>query len=166
MVKRFAFSRTHAIIGFMPNLKKASQMTEDKRINQRLQAYWEELRGQRPYPKETEIDPEAIADIWESCFLVNVQEGSKYTYLGQSLIEAYGDDLNDKEVCERLVYPSNSGIALKFQEVVDSKGAVVDEGEFINKKNLLIKYRSCMLPLGDEAGEVGFIIGGMKWRAY
>ena len=71
---------------------------ESKRGHERLISYWEALKGDRAFPEETDIDTEAISDLWESCFLLNTQKegdgGYHYEFMGPSLIEAYGADLN------------------------------------------------------------------------
>ncbi len=154
----------------MSNLLKV----QNKRINERLLFYWEELKGERPFPSEGEIDPEAIEDIWDSCFLVRVEDiqateaGYKYTYLGQDLVEAYGDDLQNKEICEKLIYPTNMSLVHKFEEILETKQPAIEEAGFTNTKNQEIRFRSCMLPLSKDSksSEVAYIIGGMKWKAY
>lgn len=144
----------------------------EKRINEKIQSYWESMKGDRAFPKEADINPEDIEDIWDSCFLVHVDphkddQEFKYTYLGQSLVEAYGDDLNNREICERLVYPSNMSLVHKFKEIIATKAPVTEDSEFTNTKGMLIKFRSCMLPLGKEDdSSVQYIIGGMKWKAF
>ncbi len=141
---------------------------ESKRINEVLRAYWDELRGVRPYPMESEIDIDALEAIWDSCFLVTHTEKGDfvYTYLGRSLIEAYGGELDEKEICERLVFPSSAPLADKFNEVIGDGVPVVEEGEMVNTRNMIVRYRSVLLPLAREGGEVGYIIGGMKWKEY
>lgn len=147
-----------------------SNYREKKRINELLQVYWEELRGNRPFPLEKEINIEDLENIWDSCFVVKVDpelpdQPFTYTYLGDSLIEAYGSD-NERDICERLVFPSSMSLVHKFQEVLEKKAPVTEESEFINARNALIKYRSSILPLGDKEGHIGFLIGGMKWKAF
>jgi len=151
----------------------ATTGTEGKhqRINERLKDYWEELRQGRVYPSEREIDPNVIQDIWDACFLIRVngdvsKKGFKYTYLGLSLIEAYGDDLTGLDVCDRLVSPTSEQMSKKIHEVMESTKPVMDDSSFTNRKNMLVKYRSVMLPLGSSPEEVDYIIGGMKWKAY
>lgn len=143
----------------------------ERRINERLLSYWEELKAERPFPAEAEIDPDELADIWDSCFLVQVgaraaQGGYKYTYLGPSLIEAYGDDLTNHEVSSHLIALSNPHLVQHFDEVARTAKPLVVESEFTNLKNMIVKYRSCMLPLGTLPGQVDYIIGGMKWKAF
>ncbi len=147
-----------------------NQYREKKRINELLQVYWDELRGKRPFPLESEISIEDLEMIWDSCFLVKVDAANPnqpftYTYLGDSLIEAYGSE-SERDICERLVYPSNMSLVHKFHEVMEKKEPVLEESEFINSRNALIKYRSNILPLGDKDGKVAYLIGGMKWKAF
>ncbi len=147
-------------------------MSDKKRINEILEEYWLEIKGDAPYPAEADVDPEALSEIWDNCFLVKVDYDNserpyEYVYLGESLIQAYGgDDMTEKEVCETLIYPSSHSLVHEFKEVVDSAKPVVDESEFTNSKGLLIKYRSNLLPLSAGGGGVDFIIGGMKWKAF
>ncbi|MCI5050430.1 MAG: PAS domain-containing protein [Rickettsiales bacterium] len=143
-----------------------------KRINEFLMEYWVQKKGDRAFPLESEMDPSEMDDIWDSCFLVRIEdiEGAKYkySYLGESLVEAYGDDIGNKEICEKLIYPTSMSLIHKFDEVVNTKQPVNEDSEFTNTKGMLIKFRSSMLPLGkdDAPDEVAFIIGGMKWKAY
>ena len=90
----------------------------------------------------------------------------KYSYLGISLIEAWGDDASSAGVSSHLIDPATASLIHKFQEVVDTKRPVIDESEFINTKKMRIKYCICMLPLGTAPDHVNFILGGMKWKAY
>jgi hypothetical protein len=138
------------------------------RINQRLQDYWESVRGEKRIPNESDIVSEDLADIWEHCFLIDVKNsGFEYDYLGSSIIDAYGDDLRGREICETLVYPHPPSLLKTFRSVVNTAKPVIDESQFKNNKGQQIRYRSCVLPLG-KVGQVGvqFLLGGMKWKAY
>ena len=142
-----------------------------RRVNEQLLQYWQKLKGQNQLPMEAEVDPDAISDIWDSCFMVryeseDTEQAFRYIYLGQALVEAYGDDANEKEVCEKLAYPQNHELAAQFHRVIDSQEPQMVESEFTNSKGMLIKYRSCLLPLAkDNRNSAGYIIGGMKWKA-
>lgn len=148
--------------------------TEDKmRINQFIEDYWTKLKDGDALPLESDVSVKNLSAIWDACFLVRVDddgvesEDFSYVYLGKSLVEAYGDNETNKEICEKLVFPSSMSLVHKFREVVSSKTPVAEESEFVNSKGLLIKYRSSMVPLAKNEGEgVGYILGGMKWKAY
>lgn len=143
-----------------------------KRVNEILLQYLNKLRGDRPFPFENEINPEAIASIWDHCFMVRHEPDAeeqlfRYIYLGQSLVEAYGEEGSSKEVCQKLAYPPTNELNQKFLEVVTTQAPTMQESEFTNSKGLIIKYRSCLLPLAKEqADEVGYVIGAMKWKAH
>jgi hypothetical protein len=140
-------------------------MLEHKRLHERLLAYWQAARGNRPFPSEKDIDPEELADVWDACFLLQVTPaGFSYAYLGESLVKAYGDDLTSRDVCSTLVEPKSASMAQKCAEVVKQKTQMIDESEFVNTLGMRVKYRSCLLPLGDRADEVNYILGAMRWK--
>jgi len=140
------------------------------RFHEKLKDYWGKLASGRPYPSESEIDPDSLSEIWPSCFLISIDDvtrrlGYRYSYLGEDLIEAYGDDVKNPDVALRLISTASIPIVKKFDEVVSRQKPVVDESEFINLKGLRIRYRTCMLPLG-QSGHVTHIIGCMRWKLY
>ena len=153
------------------NLSSPRRSASHRRINDTLLDYWIALKGERLYPAESEINPDDIHDIWDSCFLVRVddvgrRDGYKYTYLGAALIEAYGDDYNGRDVCDALVNPATPALAEKLDEVRQGRMPVMVESVFTNAKNMEIKYRTCLLPLGVSPAAVDYVIGGMKWKAF
>ncbi|PIR34639.1 MAG: hypothetical protein COV36_00360 [Alphaproteobacteria bacterium CG11_big_fil_rev_8_21_14_0_20_44_7] len=141
-------------------------MSDHQRITDRLREYWESLCQGNDMPSEDQIDSEEISDIWDSCYLV-VKENGKYHYsfLGESIIEAYGDNLEGEEVVENEIYPESPGVINKFQEIEEAKEPLLFEGVFINKNNMDIKFRKILLPLGKD-GNVEYILGGMRWKAF
>jgi hypothetical protein len=141
------------------------------RYHEQLLSYWNELRGGRSFPSENEIDPDALNDLWPSCFLLSIDDvtrriGYRYSYLGSDLIEAYGEDQHNPDVIMRLVSSASMPMVRKFDEVLETGKPVIDESEFINLKHMHIRYRTCMLPLGLADGTVTHILGCMRWRAY
>jgi len=142
--------------------------THPARINEQVVQYWESLKGERALPLEEEVNPQALSEVWDSCFLVQVLGGDRfsYSYLGSNLIEAYGDDITGHEIAETLVYPPQA-LFEQFKKVVQSKVPQLDGNEFRNSKNLLVKYRSCVVPLaGRKQAGVTYLLGGMKWKIY
>lgn len=139
------------------------------RIHELLEQYWQDVRGAHALPLESDINTERLKEIWPSCFLVSVRANGSfgYNYLGEALVEAYGDDLTGREITETLVYPHPASLFATFKRVVETAAPVTDESEFTNSKGARIKYRSCVLPLaGPEGTHVRFLLGGMKWKTY
>ena len=122
----------------------------NQRITDALREYWESKKGGRPFPGEDEINQDDLREIWDNCFLVEI-EGDKfrYSFLGDSIIEAYGDNLEGDEIVENEIYPESTSVINKLREVAESKEPVLFEGAFINKNNMDIKFRKTLLPLGE-----------------
>lgn len=144
------------------------QETGHHRINERLNTYWDKLRGRHAMPRESDISIEDLQPIWDNCFLVSVKDGAfSYSYLGAKLIDAYGDDLTGKEIAETLVYPHPPSLVKTFAAVAKSGSPKIDESEFVNSRGATVKYRSCVLPLaGSDGSSVAFLLGGMNWKAF
>lgn len=138
------------------------------RINEQLRAYWDKVRAGRAMPLEADINIAELKEIWGHCFLVNIHPDKfAYSYLGPELIDAYGDDFTGKEIAIALLEPHPKSLYSKFQEVANTAQATIDESEFRNSRGQLVKYRACILPLGSASHTgVGFLLGGMKWKAY
>ncbi|NBO18226.1 MAG: PAS domain-containing protein [Proteobacteria bacterium] len=143
---------------------------EELRYHGRLRQYWDDLRGKNPFPHENQVNPDEIEDIWSSCFLISIDDvtrriGYRYSYMGQDLLEAYGSDPG-QDSTSHLVSCTDARMVQKFDEVVKSKMPVTDEAEFVNSKNLNIRYRTCILPLDTANGEVTHLLGCMRWKMY
>jgi len=138
------------------------------RINEQLRLYWEELRNGRVMPMESEISIKDLAAIWDHCFLVSVHgDRFAYSYMGEQLIEAYGDDMTGKEIAIALLEPHPQSLFESFQKVAESGQPRIDDNAFTNSRGVEVKYRSCILPLGAKGHTgVAYLLGGMKWKAY
>jgi hypothetical protein len=142
--------------------------TTERRITLRLIAYWEKLRAQKPMPSEADIDPDDLQDLWDYCFLIHVKDLGKpdynYTYLGKAIQQAYLGELADDPE-DLLISPNAAKLTASYNRVIESKLPVVEEGEFNNLHNDVVKYRQCMLPLGEN-GTVDAIFGGMRFKVF
>lgn len=148
----------------------------ERRFTNRLAVYWEKLRRDRHglIPLERDVDIDAIEDIWDHCFMIEVgcpgdtlqQLDYKYAYMGESIIDAYGDDLTGKQVYNELIALHTQKLLLKFLTVVKTRQPLSDDSQFFNLKGNLIRYRQRFVPLGSLGDEVGFIMGVMTWKAF
>lgn len=146
-------------------------VTQHNRLTEKLRTYWESICSGRPYPEEGTIEIAQISDIWGSCFLVKPVKTAngrsfRYDYLGKDLIDAFGGDITNQEISERLANPAHPPLLVSFGRVIDSGKPAEEESEFTNSTGLIIKYRSCMLPLGTPKDGVNYILGGMKWKSF
>ena len=142
--------------------------TIERRITLRLLSYWERLRGDRPMPTEQDIDPEDIGDLWDSCFLIHVRDLEKsdynYTYLGDAIAEAYHHGLSADDPAA-LASPNAGKLASGYSKVIATGKPLLEEGEFHNLHDEIVKYRQCLLPLGDGK-EIQAIFVGMHFKIF
>jgi len=141
----------------------------ERRLTLRLLTYWDDLRGDRPMPRENEIDPEVIADLWDNCFLIQVRDIVKsdynYTYLGSAIRDAYTGGFAGEREPTPLVSPNASKLEMHYAKVIATCKPVLEEGEFPNLSGDIVKFRQCMLPLGS-GNEVESIFGGMRFKIF
>lgn len=138
----------------------------ERRITLRLIAYWERLRKQNAMPVEADIDPSDLHDLWGYCFLIHVKDLDKpdynYTYLGKEIQRAYQGDLAGDDA-GAIASPNAGKLADSYAKVIETCAPLLDEGEFVNLHNEVVKYRQCLLPLG-EGNKVDAIFGGMRFK--
>lgn len=142
----------------------------EQRITQRILDYWTSLKGDRPYPSERDIDPEAIPDLWDHMFLMhtrsaNSRSGFRYAYMGGALIRAYGENLAGLDVYDALLNTSRDTIIEDVVKTIHTRAPLVQEAEFDNVHHVRIKYRRILCPLGPTPETIDYLIGGMRWQA-
>ncbi len=140
----------------------------ERRITLRLLSYWEKIRDTREMPTENDINPDDIGDLWDYCFLIHVADLSKpdysYIYLGDAIIAAYQEGLSEADP-GGVVSLRPSKLAKSYHKVIATGKPAIEEGEFPNLAGHTVKYRQCLLPLG-EYGKVDAIFGGMRFKVF
>lgn len=145
---------------------------EDRRITNKLLHYWENLKDDRAFPSIRKINPKSkeIADIWNSCFIVEASNKSRkedysYKYIGMNIIKAYGKDLTGFKV-EDVATMEPGHLADVYEKVLATKRPYYDEGEIQAPGNRIIKYRQILLPLGNDGVNIDSILGGMSYKVF
>lgn len=123
-------------------------MPDDKEhyTHQRLFEYWNSLKGDKDFPDESQIDTNDITDIWQSCFLISIDDvtrrlGYRYSYLGKDLMEAFSGDSGNPDIAHLLSTADITPMVKFFDRVCKNRKPEVDAAEFTNLRNLRIKYR-------------------------
>lgn len=140
----------------------------ERRVTLRLLSYWEKLRAGRAMPSEQDIDPEDLPDLWDSCFLLHVADINKpdynYTYLGSAIADAYQHGLVHG-TNSGIVSPNAKDLGASLSKVVSTCKPLMEEGEFLNLHQDVVKFRQCLLPLGTD-GNIEAIFGGMTFKIF
>jgi len=146
----------------------------DKRLTKRLQVYWDSLRKDSPLPKFERFNGSALADVignccwWSAEISTNsLDKKHRYTflYMGSSIKEAVGKDMTGEILSSKIANFPATKIVTKMDLVMEQKIPMEDEGQFINDKHKIVKYRSCLLPFGNE-DRVTNVLLGLSWSAF
>lgn len=139
----------------------------ERRITIRMLSYWERLRGARPMPTEEDIDPDDLHDLWDCCFLLHVKDMNKpdynYTYLGDEILRTLQEGTENES--ENSHSPEIRILSKAYPQVVATRKPVLEEDELTTAGGTLLKYRQCLLPLG-EGDEVLAILGAVRFKVF
>lgn len=135
---------------------------EDVRL-QRLLAYWNERRGDRPMPSRAAIDPLDFAYILGNVVLFGVEREPlrfRIRLQGSTLVQRLGFDMTGRLLDDLDGMPN-------FRELIAAAATVVVEtgGPIHRRRNMimddrLLRYEALLLPLGDAAGTVEHVLIG------
>ncbi|MBK1670940.1 hypothetical protein CKO28_23285 [Rhodovibrio sodomensis] len=139
---------------------------EERRLVLRLLAYWDDLRGDRDYPRADDIDASTIGDDWAQCFLLRLGR----TRVGDSRVLSVGDgllsDLPDgvpatlRQVPETALLHHAAGFV---QQTLDKGVPVSLGGEAVLADGKTL-FRSILLPLSNDGSTIDHLLGAANGR--
>lgn len=145
-------------------------MELERRITHRLVNYWQGIKGDNILPPESAIDSDDIPDLWDDCFIIQTNSENLledraygYSYIGRSLLDMLVPD-EDGIGEGNLVTLMPDRLMAIYSEMLMTKLPVTDEVEGFNLNGRMIKYRQCLLPMGNSDGRIHAIFGGMRYK--
>lgn len=143
----------------------------ERRLPMRLMTYWKRLHTERGLPEIRKFNPHAIEDVWPHCIKlliteVNEKRTYKYEFMGKHIIEAFGKDMTGLQVSPNIRNVPGTGIIKRLDAAIPLREPVMEQGQFINDKDKLIKYRSCILPFGSNKYDITHVVLGLSWREF
>jgi len=140
----------------------------ERRITLRMFSYWEKIRKDRSMPHVSDVNSADLHDLWDSCFLVMLDDKGNpdpdSSYIGKSIIHAYRHGLVEGEN-PIIISPNIDSFLRNHMQIFDSHKPLMEEGEFENFLLGTIKYRQCVLPLGENS-KLHAILGGMHFKGF
>ena len=143
----------------------------EQRLTHRLTNYWTKI-NHGELPLNESFNGAAVADVWANCLHIELipLDSNRVTYryltMGAALLEAYGRDMTGQQVQSRQMDFPGGRILQRLDDVIVNPVPSTDEGQFINDKNKVVKYRACLLPLGNHLKKVTHVIVGISWKAF
>lgn len=145
----------------------------DNRLVDRLVNYWKRIKKDAILPDYKKNNPASIEDLWQQCFVLSIIPpncaGYKYEYLGEKIIKIYGADLlgrtmnmSNKQFPDSILVPRLKAI----NSLLDLKEPQEDVGQMPSPAGKLIKYRTILLPFGNEKAGLTHIVAGVSYREF
>lgn len=136
----------------------------ERRLVYRIMRYWQKQCGSRQYPSLSDIDPEAIADMWPSCFVLemnNSTEAPYFHYLGKSLAKYSGVFLGgEKDWSLTLLDKATE----RLRDAVDHRQPVMLEDEIVRYDGTRLLFRSILMPLSDDGENINYLLGAANGK--
>ena len=126
--------------------------------------YWQKQCAGRPYPSLDDIDPEVIADMWPSCFVLetgNSASAPYFHYLGSSLAKYSGVFLGGKNDWSLTLLDKATD---RFRDAVDHRQPVMLEDEIVRYDGTQLMFRSILLPLSDDGDTINYLLGAANGK--
>ena len=144
----------------------------EKRLSSRIIAYWDKLKGESEnIPEMSKFRPAMVEEVWDKCIKVKVEikDGVprfKFEHIGAEVEKAIGKKAKSQDGMGIASVPGGrilSRVSLLLSQLAMP---IQDQGEFLNEKSQMVKYRSCILPFGNKKGEITHVIVALSWRIF
>ena len=144
----------------------------EQRLTFRLQAHWDTTRREAVMPEFGQFNVGPISDIWQQCMLFTVQPSApgapaavQFYKIGDGLRKLYSQDPTGMTVTTAQKHFEGAKIVARMADIIDNPRAMVEDGQFVNARGKMVKYRSCLLPFGKD-GKVTHIVTGLSWKEF
>ena len=119
-------------------------------------------------PSEGDVRSDDCQDLWDSCFVIYLYDDGKVdhdrTYLGKNILDAYRYGLSEDDD-HIIISPDINCFMQHHRKILDNPKPLLEEGEFNSFLLGTVKYRQCLLPLGEN-GKITAILGGMHFKNF
>lgn len=143
---------------------------EERRLTHRLTSYWNLIRKEAVIPDFAHFNAATIQDIWQQCILFTVQPSApgkmpqlSFYMVGDKIRPLYKQDMQGQSYNPTQRHFQGASLMRKMNDILAAPAPMYDEGQFVNEQNIIVKYRSCLLPFGRE-GKVTHVLIGLSWR--
>jgi hypothetical protein len=136
------------------------------RLVRRILYHWTEVAAGRGFPSVVDIDPWMIGDDWKNCLLIEL-----HTPLTRSRLLNVGNNLLSDP--DRPTQPNTIGecpedtlagmLVARVPDVLLARDYVLDEGG-ARLQDRMILYRSILLPLSVNSGDIDHVLAAANYR--
>lgn len=143
----------------------------ERRISQLLTEYWHRIKGTHILPSERDIEADALSEIWDFCFIIQVRDTGKgietshnYSYLGEHLEPIVVSPPGGGEGF-LMTLPAEKLVEY-YTEMCLTSMPITEEVDVFEKHGMRMKYRQFVAPLGTPEGKIQGFFGGLRYKEY
>lgn len=139
----------------------------ERRMHVRAYNYWVSLLGNRTLPSIEDLNPEETQDFGANSVLLDFSMGLEnpaILYLGSALREECGIDGAIERVDEVPPRSLLTRLTDHYLQIIANAAPVGFEAEFINQRDVSIRYRGILMPFSSDDETIDFIYGVINWK--
>lgn len=114
-------------------------------------AYWQDIRGDRPWPMRSDLDPARIVSLLPFLYMVDVlEDGSDFRYrlLGTDIVGNTVTDNTGKRLSELQFQGSQATLTVLYRDAYLSQEPRLQRIAYTTKAGIRSWYECVVLPLG------------------
>ncbi len=141
--------------------------SQERRMHVRAYNYWVSLLGNRSLPSIEDLNPEDTQDFSANSVLLDFSMGLEnpaILYLGSALREECGIDGTIERVDEVPPRSLLTRLTDHYLQIIANAAPVGFEAEFINQRDVSIRYRGILMPFSSDDETIDFIYGVINWK--
>lgn len=141
--------------------------SSERRMHVRAYNYWVSLLGNRTLPSIEDLNPEDTQDFSANSVLLDFSMGLEnpaILYLGSALREECGIDGAIERVDEVPARSLLTRLTDHYLQIIANAAPVGFEAEFINQRDVSIRYRGILMPFSSDDETIDFIYGVINWK--
>lgn len=141
--------------------------SQERRMHVRAYNYWVSLLGNRSLPSIEDLNPDDTQDFSANSVLLDFSMGLEnpaILYLGSALREECGIDGTIERVDEVPPRSLLTRLTDHYLQIIANAAPVGFEAEFINQRDVTIRYRGILMPFSSDDETIDFIYGVINWK--
>lgn len=139
----------------------------ERRMVLRLLSQWREWQGDEDFPSFAAVDPDAVSDMWDYCFVLDFidhEEDPVIRMVGPELAAYMPLDVSNCRLSEAPASSLIEHAASYYQEVLARSVPISRGGEFRKYDGKTVLYRSIILPMSDDGKTISGLLGAANCR--
>jgi hypothetical protein len=138
----------------------------EMRLTMRVLARWRDLCSGREFPRLADIDPAAFGEDWCCCLSIRMDPTpllSRFVYIGDTLFAPADESFVGKTIADSHDNTILHKATAYLGRVIDRRVPISVGGATLHLGHPIV-FRSILLPLSDNGGDIDGMLGAANFR--